>query len=135
MVSGVGGWREASPVRRVGAMVMELSLAPDGVVARTSTVAMPGRTMGMRTVMKSWWGPAWICSKTSLEPTWARAAVGVRKSRSRRRRRIWGLFGVGFDEGEKQILWGALRRHGRGYSNYHYRGFPVRDRMTMVRGK
>ena len=59
MASELGGCFEASPVSGVGVMRMELTAAPE---LRTSIVATPGITLGVRMVTKSLYGPAFTCS-------------------------------------------------------------------------
>ena len=49
MASGVGGCFEASPVSNKGVIVSDVTGAP---MLRTSTVATPGTTSGVRTVTK-----------------------------------------------------------------------------------
>ena len=68
MASELGGCFAASPVSGIGVMRMELIAAPE---LRTSTVATPGMTLGVRMVTNSLYGPALTSSKTSLLPTWA----------------------------------------------------------------
>ena len=85
MASGVGGYLEAAPVSGTG---VTLSWRMTGPRVRTSTMAMPGTTVGGRIVTKNLYGPAVSCSKTSLEPTcaWAGMAAKVRRSK-----RCWSL--------------------------------------------
>jgi hypothetical protein len=55
IASAVGGCFEASPVSGVGVIRKELTFAPE---LRTSIVATPGITLGVRMVTKSLYGPA-----------------------------------------------------------------------------
>ncbi len=59
MASELGGCFAASPVSGVGVIWMDLTGAPE---LRTSIVATPGMTLGVRMVTKSLYGPAFTSS-------------------------------------------------------------------------
>ena len=59
---------------------MELTAAPE---LRTSIVATPGITLGVRMVTNSLYGPAFTCSYTSLLPICACAGRASTRERSK----------------------------------------------------
>ena len=76
---------DASPVSGVGVMRMELIAAPE---LRTSIVATPGITLGVRMVTKSLYGPAFTSSIYILAADVGVSRKGKRQGEKKREKRL-----------------------------------------------